>query len=74
MAAKIVKHLVLPMFDNSAGSKHGRRIGGTKGNSASIHAQSGMVYNELKLSEKLNDTLSMVRSEVMQLRGDLEDE
>ena len=32
-----------------------------------------MVYNELKLSEKLNDTLSMVRSEVMQLRGDLED-
>ena len=52
MAAQIVKHFVLPMFDNSASARVGRRLGGAKPN-----VQSGSVYNELKLSEQLNGTL-----------------
>lgn len=58
MAAKIVKHFVLPMFENRAGSKVGRRAGGGRGHSAANNVQSGSIYNELKLSEQLNDTLS----------------
>ena len=38
LAAKIVKHFVLPMFDNAPSSNYGRRIG-QKG-----IAQSGSVY------------------------------
>ena len=60
------------MFDNSASARVGRRLGG----SAARHsaAQSGSVYQELKLSEKLNNTLQQVRSELHRLTGDLEHE
>ena len=45
-AAKIVKHCVLPMFENAASSKVGKRLG-----HKTAHAQSGNVYKELKLSD-----------------------
>ena len=72
MAAQIVKHFVLPMFDNSARARVSNRLGGN----AAKHtvATSGQVYHELKLSEQLNNTLSEVRDEVQRLTGDLEDE
>ena len=38
-AAKIVKHFVLPMFENAASSKVGKRLGHKV-----AHAQSGSVY------------------------------
>jgi len=67
LAAKIVKHFILPMFDNAPSAKVGRRLGHKQsiGNSSSI-------YGELKLSEKLNETLGVVRNEVMRLTGSLE--
>ena len=52
LAAKIVKHFVLPMFDNAPSAKLGRRLGHKQN-----IAQSGSIYNELKLSEQLNETL-----------------
>jgi len=45
-AAKIVKHFVLPMFENAASSKVGKRLG-----HKTVHAHSGSVYKELKLSD-----------------------
>jgi len=68
-AAKIVKHFVLPMFDNSASSRVGRRLGQKQ-----TLVQSGSIYNELKLSDQLNETLTLVRNEVMRLTGSLEEE
>ena len=48
VAAKIVKHFILPMFDGAASAKVGRRLG-QKSNTA----QSGSIYGELKLTEQL---------------------
>ena len=59
LAAKIVKHFVLPMFDNAPSAKLGKRLGHKQN-----IAQSGSIYNELKLSDQLNSTLEKVRSEV----------
>ena len=50
-AAKIVKHFVLPMFENAASARVGRRLGQKQ------TVQSGSIYNELKLSDQLNETL-----------------
>ena len=68
LAAKIVKHFVLPMFDNAPSSNYGRRIG-QKG-----IAQSGSVYQELKLSEQLTNELSKIKEEVDNTRQMLEKE
>ena len=68
LAAKIVKHFVLPMFDNAPSSNYGRRIG-QKG-----IAQGGSVYQELKLSEQLTNELAKVREEVNNTRQRLEQE
>lgn len=69
IAAKIVKHFILPMFENAPSAKVGRRLGHknslTQGGSNSI-------YGELKLSDKLNESLEQVRSEVTQLTESLE--
>ena len=66
-AAKIVKYFILPMFDNSASSKVGKRLGHT-------HEKTGSVYTELKLSDQLNDTLAEVRNEVTSLTHALDQE
>ena len=68
LAAKIVKHFVLPMFDNAPSSNYGRRIG-QKG-----IAQGGSVYQELKLSEQLTNELSKIKEEVDNTRQMLEQE
>lgn len=65
LAAKIVKHFVLPMFDNAPRSKVGKRLGHN-------HKNDGSIYNELKLSEQLNETLNEVRNEVQNLTNSLE--
>jgi len=67
-AAKIVKHFVLPMFENSASSKVGRRLG-----QKHTLAQNGGIYSELKLSDQLNETLAEVRNEVTSLSSSLEE-
>jgi hypothetical protein len=73
MAAKIVKHFILPMFDNAPSSKYGagKGTGGKGGFKAGIGGQ-GTIYEELKLSEKLNSMLSEVRNEVQSLTESLE--
>ena len=45
-AAKIVKNFVLPMFEQSAKARVGKRLGQKE-----TLIQSGGIYNELKLSE-----------------------
>ena len=67
IAAKIVKHFVLPMFDNSAKSQVGKRLGHKQ-------VQTGSIYTELKLSDQLNDTLADVRNEVTSLTNALDQE
>lgn len=65
MAAKIVKHFILPMFDNAPSSKYGKRVGKQVGNQ-------GAIYEELKLSDKLNSMLVEVKDEVQSLTENLE--
>ena len=69
-ASKIVKYYVLPMFENSASAKVGRRLGQKPQKTVST----GGVYGELKLSEQLNETLGEVRNEVAHLTNTLEQE
>ena len=71
LAAKIVKHFILPMFDNSASTRVGRRLGHKQ---SLAQGGSSSIYGELKLSEKLNETLSEVRNEVRGLTQSLEEE
>jgi len=68
LAAQIVKHFVLPMFDNAPSSNYGKKLG-QKG-----IAQSGAVYGELKLSQQLTDQLSVIRDEVSTITERLEQE
>ena len=68
LAAQIVKHFVLPMFDNAPSSSYGKKLG-QKG-----IAQSGAVYGELKLSQQLTDQLKVIRDEVTRLTEHLESE
>ena len=70
MAAKIVKHFVLPMFENAPSAKVGRRLG----HKHPSLTNPGTIYSELKLSEQLNETLEQVRSEVLSLTSSLEAE
>lgn len=54
LAAKIVKHFILPMFENQPSGKYSQK-------KLSMQAKdlnsAGSIYGELKLSEKLNDSL-----------------
>ena len=74
LAAKIVKHFILPMFENAPSAKVGKRLGHHSGQKHGSTMHSGSIYNELKLSDQLNETLRQVRSEVTNLTNSLEQE
>lgn len=59
------------MFENAPSTKLGKRLG-HKQQSSSV--QTGSIYNDLKLTDQLNDTLGVVRNEVTFLTSSLENE
>ena len=69
IAAKIVKHFILPMFENGASAKVGRRL---NQKNSMTQGGSNSIYGELKLSEQLNESLAVVRTEVTNLTESLE--
>ena len=54
LAAKIVKHFILPMFENQPSGKYSQKKLAMQAKDLN---SAGSIYGELKLSEKLNDSL-----------------
>jgi hypothetical protein len=82
LAAKIVKHYILPMFESDGKKRLKKQYNRMQG-MAKSHAKqfkipssgekSGSVYGELKLSEQLHNELDVIRFQVDSLKEELED-
>jgi len=57
------------MFENAPSTKLGKRLGHKQS-----AVQTGSIYNDLKLTDQLNETLGVVRNEVTFLTSSLENE